>query len=50
MDEEVAMVVRQAALTLKDAGADVSEVSVPIHNDGMFAYHLIGYVVFFVDR
>nr|XP_034308110.1 amidase-like [Crassostrea gigas] len=34
MDEEVARVVRQAALTLEEAGAEVSDVSLPIHNDG----------------
>lgn len=36
MDEEVARVVRQAALTLEEAGAEVSDVSLPIHNDGGF--------------
>lgn len=38
MDEEVARVVRQAALTLEEAGAEVSDVSLPIHNDGELFY------------
>ncbi|XP_056000994.1 amidase-like [Ostrea edulis] len=34
VDEDVATLVRDAALKLKEAGAEVSEVSLPIHNDG----------------
>lgn len=34
VEEDLAMIVRQAALTLKQAGAEVSDVSLPIHDDG----------------
>jgi Asp-tRNA(Asn)/Glu-tRNA(Gln) amidotransferase A subunit family amidase len=35
VEEDVATLVKDAALKLKAAGADVTEVSLPIHNDGM---------------
>uniref|UniRef100_K1P6P1 Amidase n=1 Tax=Magallana gigas TaxID=29159 RepID=K1P6P1_MAGGI len=34
VEEDLAGIVRQAALTLKEAGAEVSDVSLPIHSDG----------------
>lgn len=35
VEEDLARVVRQRALTLKEEGAEVSDVSLPIHNDGL---------------
>uniref|UniRef100_A0A8W8LHW4 Amidase domain-containing protein n=2 Tax=Magallana gigas TaxID=29159 RepID=A0A8W8LHW4_MAGGI len=35
VEEDLARVVRQRALTLKEAGAEVSDVSLPIHMDGL---------------
>ncbi|XP_052678957.1 amidase-like isoform X1 [Crassostrea angulata] len=35
VEEDLAGIVRQAALTLKEAGAEVSDVSLPIHSDGV---------------
>lgn len=34
VEEDLARVVRQRALTLKEAGAEVSDVSLPVHIDG----------------
>ena len=41
VEEDLAKIVRDAAENLRAAGAEVGEMSLPIHNDGGFSCILI---------
>ena len=45
VEEDLAVIVRGAAEDLKAAGAEVGEVSLPIHNDGLYVF-ILDYLTF----